>query len=142
MSLALVSALWSDNKLDTLGSAGLWWGMFLVQVMIYNLANTREKIDKIFKMITLSAALNGLTGTIQICTRLLNKFGYISEKFVLVTPFYKRLDEIVYTWLPFSIKTNTFSDRASGFYSNPNLLATYMAEKQYKRTYILGKYRK
>lgn len=126
MSLALVSALWSDNKLDTLGSAGLWWGMFLVQVMIYNLANTREKIDKIFKMITLSAALNGLTGTIQICTRLLNKFGYISEKFVLVTPFYKRLDEIVYTWLPFSIKTNTFSDRASGFYSNPNLLATYM----------------
>ena len=45
MTLALVSVLWSDTKLDTLGTAGLWWGMFLIQVMIYNLANTREKID-------------------------------------------------------------------------------------------------
>lgn len=126
MSLALVSVFWSDSKLDTLGSAGLWWGMFLVQVMIYNLVNTRERIDKIFKLITTSAALNGLLGTLQICTYVLNRYGYISEKLVLTTPFYKNLDKAVYTWLPFSIRTNTFADRASGFYSNPNLLATYM----------------
>ena len=126
MGLALISVLWSGSKLDTLGSAGLWWGMFLVQVMIYNLANTREKIDRILRLITLSAAVNGLVGTLQICTHMLHKFGYIGEKLVLVTPFYKGLDEAVYTWLPFSINTHTFADRASGFYSNPNLLATYM----------------
>ena len=126
MGLALISVLWSGSKLDTLGSAGLWWGMFLVQVMIYNLVNTREKIDRIFRLITLSAALNGLLGTLQVVTYMLNKFGHISEKLVIVNPFYKGLDAAVYTWLPFSIRTNTFSDRASGFYSNPNLLATYM----------------
>lgn len=127
MSLALISVLWSGTKLDTLGSAGLWWGMFLVQVMIYNLANTREKIDKILKLITGSAALNGLTGSLQMCSYYLNKKGILSSKFILTTPFYKSLDHVVYTWLPFSIRTNTFNDRASGFFSNPNLLATYMA---------------
>lgn len=126
MSFALLSALWSESKLDTLGTAGLWWGMFLVQVMIYNLANTRKKIDKLLKTITVSAAANGILGTAQILTHLLNKFGYISNKFVIVTPIYKTLDRLVYTWLPFSIRTNTFDDRASAFYSNPNLLCTYM----------------
>lgn len=126
MTLALASVLWSDTKLDTLGTAGLWWGMFLVQVMIYNLANTREKIDKLLKLITVSAAINGVVGSLQICTHLLNKIGILSDKLVLITPFYKNLDKAVYTWLPFSIRTNTFSDRASGFFSNPNLLATYM----------------
>ena len=126
MCLALLSALWSDSKLDTLGSAGLWWGMFLIQVMIYNLVKTRERIDKVFKTITLSAAANGITGTLQIITYMLYDLGYISEKFVFVTPFYKNLDYAVYSWLPFSINTNTFDDRASGFYSNPNLLCTSM----------------
>lgn len=126
MLLALASTLWSETKLDTLGTAGLWWGMFLVQVMIYNLANTRKRIDKIFKLITLSAAINGFLGTLQICTYTLNKFGYIGNNLVVITPFYKSLDKAVYTWLPFNIRTNTFADRASGFFSNPNLLATYM----------------
>ena len=126
MTLALVSVLWSDTKLDTLGTAGLWWGMFLIQVMIYNLANTREKIDNILKVITVSAGINGILGTIQILTHLFNKMGYISKSLVVVTPFYRDIDKAVYTWLPFEIRTNTFSDRASGFFSNPNLLATYM----------------
>ena len=126
MSFALLSALWSDSKLDTLGSAGLWWGMFLIQVMIYNLVNTRERIDKVLKTITFSAAANGIAGTLQICTYMLYDLGYISEKFVFTTPFYKNIDYAVYSWLPFSINTNTFDDRASGFYSNPNLLCTSM----------------
>lgn len=126
MLLALISVLWSDTKLDTLGTAGLWWGMFLIQVMIYNLANTRAKIDTILKAITVSASINGLLGTFQILSRLFCNMGVLSEKLVVVTPFYKRLDKAVYTWLPFSIRTNTFSDRASAFFSNPNLFATYM----------------
>ncbi|MDE5604680.1 MAG: O-antigen ligase family protein [Eubacterium sp.] len=126
MSLALLSALWSDSKLDTLGAAGLWWGMFLIQVMIYNLVNTRKKIDNVLKTITLSATANGIIGAIQICTYLLYDLGYISKKFVFITPFYKNLDYAVYSWLPFRINTKTFDDRASGFYSNPNLLCTSM----------------
>lgn len=126
MSLALLSTLWSGTKLDTLGTAGLWWGMFLVQVMIYNLGTTRKRIDRILKLIVYGGIANSICGVIQICTYTLNKFGHLSEKFILLTPFYKSLDKAVYTWLPFQIKTNTFADRASGFFSNPNLLATYL----------------
>lgn len=126
MALALVSVLWSDTKLDTLGTAGLWWGMFLIQVMIYNLGTTRMRIDRILKLIVYGGIANGICGTIQICTYTLHKFGYVGKNLVLITPFYKTLDKAVYTWLPFEIKTNTFADRASGFFSNPNLLATYM----------------
>ncbi len=126
MTLALVSVIWSNTKLDTLGMAGLWWGMFLVQVMIFNLANTRERIYKLLKLISLSAAANGIVATIQVCSYAFHKAGYIPKSLVLPTPFYKNFDKAVYTWLPFEIKTNTFDDRASGFFSNPNLLATYM----------------
>lgn len=126
MSMALASVLWSDTKLDTLGTAGLWWGMFLVQVMIYNLGTTRKRIDRILKLIVCGGIINSICGTIQICTYALHKFGHLNEKFIFVTPFYKSLDKAVYTWLPFEIKTNTFADRASGFFSNPNLLATYL----------------
>lgn len=126
MTLALVSVIWSKTKLDTLGMAGLWWGMFLVQVMIFNLANTKQKINKLLKLIVASASINGLVGAIQICSYALYDAGYISQRFVLQTPFYKGFDEMIYTWLPFEIITNTFDDRASGFFSNPNLLASYM----------------
>lgn len=126
MTFSLISVLWSDTKLDTLGSIGLWWAVFLILVMIYNLADTKQKIDEIIKYAVLSGALNGLLGTLQICTHVLNRYGYISEKLVVTTPFYKGLDKAVYTWLPFKISTNTFSDRASGFFSNPNLLTSYM----------------
>lgn len=126
MSLALISVLWSHTPLDTLGSAGLWWGMFLVQVMIYNLCTTRLKIDKILNIIIISAAINGIVGSIQLSSYMLNEFGYIPKSLVFPNPFYKSLDKTVYTWLPFEIRTNTFADRASGFYSNPNLLATHM----------------
>lgn len=126
MSLALVSVLWSDSKLDTLGCAGLWWGMFLCQVMINNLANTKEKIRKILELIVSSAAINGFIGAIQICTYTLFDAGYISKAFVLVNPFYKTLDKAVYSALPFSIITKTFDDRASAFFSNPNLLASFL----------------
>lgn len=126
MALALVSVIWSKTKLDTLGMAGLWWGMFLVQVMIYNLANTKQRINKLLKLIVSSAAINGIIGAIQVCTFAFYEAGYIPQNLVLQTPFYKDFDKMVYTWLPFEIITNTFDDRASGFFSNPNLLATYM----------------
>ena len=60
MSLALISTLWSGTKLDTLGTAGLWWGMFLVQVMIYNLGTTRKRIDRILKLIVYSGVANSI----------------------------------------------------------------------------------
>lgn len=126
MSLALLSVFWSDTKLDTLGTAGLWWAVFLILVMIYNLADTRRKIDDVLKAAVYSGAVNGVVGTIQVCTYALSKAGYISKSLVLPTPIYKTLDKTVYTWLPFEIRTNTFSDRASGFFSNPNLLSTYL----------------
>ncbi len=126
MSFALLSVFWSDTKLDTLGTAGLWWAVFLILVMIYNLADTPDKIDSVVQSAVYGAAANGFVGAIQICTYALNRAGYISKSFVLPTPFYRDLDKAVYTWLPFKIETNTFSNRASGFFSNPNLLASYL----------------
>lgn len=126
MFLALVSTLWSDTKFSTFSTAMLWWGMFLIEVMIFNLARTREKIDKILTAMVYSGGLNALVGTIQICTYTLYRFGYISKSAVLTTPFYRELDKAVYSVLPFDISTSMWTSRASGFFSNPNLLATYM----------------
>lgn len=126
MTYALVSTLWSDTKFSTFATASLWWGMFLIQVMIYNLARDRKKIDSILNAMAISGAITGVIGAIQSLTYLLNKFGHIGKEFVLVTPLYKKLDKFIYTSLPFEISTKTFDSRASGAFSNPNLLATYM----------------
>ncbi len=126
MAIAVISTLWSETKFSTFATAMLWWGMFLVEVMIYNLARTRRKIDKILTAMVYSGALNGIVGTVQICSYILYKFGIISKSAVLVTPFYRNLDMMVYSVLPFEISTSLWSTRASGFFSNPNLLATYM----------------
>lgn len=126
MALALVSTLWSGTKFSSFSTAMLWWGMFLAEVMIYNLARTRQKIDRILSLMVISGGLNGLIGSIQICTYTLHKFEYIPKKFVLTTPFYKNIDKAVYEFLPFEISTKMWTTRASGFFSNPNLLSTYM----------------
>jgi len=127
MSLALVSVIWSDTKFSTFSTAMLWWGMFLVQVMIYNLVRTRRQIDRILSLMVVSGAVNGIVAILQICSHTLYKYDYITKSQVFVTPFYKPLDKLVYNWLPFDINTTLWWDsRASGFFSNPNLLATYM----------------
>lgn len=126
MALALLSVLWSGTKFSSFSTAMLWWGMFLVEVMIYNLARTRQKIDRILSLMVISGGINGLVGAIQICTYTLHKFEYIPKEFVLTTPFYKNLDQAVYDFLPFEISTKMWTTRASGFFSNPNLLSTYM----------------
>lgn len=126
MALALVSVLWSDTKLSTAATALMWWGMFLVEVMIYNLARTRQKIDRILSAMVVSGGINGFVGALQICSYTLYRFDIIPKGLVFVTPFYRKLDAAVYDILPFNISTNMWSTRASGFFSNPNLLATYM----------------
>lgn len=126
MALALVSVLWSDTKFSSLATALLWWGMFLVEVMIYNLARTRQKIDRILSAMVVSGGINGFVGAAQIVTYTLYRFDYIPKSFVFVTPFYRNLDRAIYEVLPFEISTSMWTSRASGFFSNPNLLATYM----------------
>lgn len=137
MGYMLLSTLWSDTKLDTLGMSGLWFGMLLVQVMIYNLARTKERVDTILKTVVFGASVNGLVASVQIVTYLLFKENLISQKFVLVTPFYKTLDKIVYSSLPFEISTKTFDDRACGFFSNPNLLASLLVASLPIAIYLL-----
>lgn len=126
MCYAILSTAWSETKFSTFATAALWWGMFLIEIMIYNLARNREKIDTILRIVTGSACVNGVIGIIQICTYMLNQRGIIGKGAVLVTPLYKSLDKFVYTKLPFVISTKTFDSRASGTFSNPNLLATQM----------------
>lgn len=126
LCMAIVSTLWSETKLSTFATAALWWGMFLVEIMIFNLVTTKKKLRRALTAMTLSGAVNGAVGALQICTYSLHKFGIIGENAVFVTPFYREFDKAVYSWLPFKIITNAWSSRASGFFSNPNLLATYM----------------
>ena len=127
MAYSVLSTLWSDTKMTTFATAMMWWGMFLIEVMIYNLARTRKKIDRILATMTAAGALNGFVAVLQICSYTLYRYDYITKAQVFTTPFYKPIDKLVYTWLPFDINTTLWWDsRASGFYSNPNLLATYM----------------
>ncbi len=126
MTYMLISAIWSKTRLDTLGCAGLWWAVILIQVMIYNLARTKEKIDKVIKALVASAAINGIVGAAQMISYILLINKKITENQIIVTPVYRYLDKAVYKALPFKIVTNMWKQRASGFFSNPNLLATFM----------------
>lgn len=126
MIYMLVSALWSQTKLDTLGSAGLWWAVILIQIMIYNLARTKERVQKVITAVVASAATNGIIGATQFVTYCLYKNDIIAKKWVLTTPLYRNLDKTVYKWMPFEIVTRMWKKRASGCFSNPNLLATFM----------------
>ena len=127
MAFSVLSTLWSDTKFTSFATAMMWWGMFLIEVMIYNLARTRKKIDRILATMTAAGSLNGIVAILQICSYTLYRYDYIEKSQVFVTPFYKPLDKLVYTWLPFDIDTTLWWDsRASGFFSNPNLLATYL----------------
>lgn len=126
MCYMMLSALWSDTIMDSIAMAALWFGMFLIQVMIFNLARTKERIDTLLKSIVFGASMNGLLASLQIVSYMLYDREIIAKDWVLVTPFYKVLDKAVYSALPFKIMTNTFDDRASGFFSNPNLLATLL----------------
>ena len=100
--------------------------MILMQIMIYNLARTKERIKIVITAFVASAALNGLVGAIQIGSYALWINGKLSQSAVLTTPYYRNLDAFIYDLLPFEISTNMWSSRASGFFSNPNLLATMM----------------
>ena len=126
MGYMLISTFWSPTKLDTLGCAGLWWGMFLIQVMIFNLARTKERIKKIITAIVIPAAINSVIGVIQLVTFVLFKNGLIKKEQVLITPVYRLLDNYVYKKMPFKILLKFFDSRASGFFSNPNLLASFL----------------
>lgn len=126
MGLALISTIWSGTKFSTFSTAMLWWGMFLIEVMIYNLAVTRQRIDKILSTMVISGGINGFIGALQICSYTLYRFGLIPKHLVFVTPFYRYIDQAVYDVLPFEISTSMWASRASGFFSNPNLLSTYM----------------
>lgn len=126
MVYMLISTLWSQTKLDTLGCAGLWWAVILIQIMIYNLARTKERIKKVISTIVASASANGLIGAIQFISYCLYKNDLIPKSLVLTTPLYRNLDQAIYAWMPFEISTNMWEKRASGCFSNPNLLATFM----------------
>lgn len=127
MTFSVISTIWSDTKFTSFATAMLWWGLFLIEVMIYNLASTRKKIDRILATMTAAGSLNGIVAILQICSYTLYRYGHITKSQVFTTPFYKPLDKLVYTWLPFDIDTTLWWDsRASGFFSNPNLLATYL----------------
>ena len=49
MGYAILSTLWSPTSFSTFSTAALWWGMFLLQVMIYNLARSRDKLMRCCK---------------------------------------------------------------------------------------------
>lgn len=93
--------------------------MFLLQVMIYNLARSRDKIDALLQTCTASACVNGVIGTLQICGYTLNRYDCIPDGAVLVTPLYKGLDKFVYTHLPFAISTKTLTPEPAALFPIP-----------------------
>lgn len=137
MVYMLVSTLWSSTKLDTLGCAGLWWAVILMQIMIYNLARTKERIKKVISVFVAAASANGIIGAIQFITYCLYMNSLIPKSMVLTTPLYRKLDQAIYGWMPFQIKTDMWEKRASGCFSNPNLLATFMIAAYPLAIYLL-----
>lgn len=120
----LAASLWSATKLFSAAMAGLFFWMFLAELMIDNLCTSQEKLNSALKYFAWSASALGALGVLQFFSRKLAEV--LSIKSIIPDPLYRNLDAAVFRILPFSVKDGFFDDRSSGTFTNPNLYTTIL----------------
>lgn len=114
----LISALWSKTASFSLLIALMWLGMFLCMVLVANIVNSEERLNKILYITVVVAGIVGLIGILQI------GFKYIGIKFP--NPFWNFVTEKVIDVLPLNIPYKKFPARAASTFDNPLILTTYL----------------
>ena len=124
---SIISTIWSRNPLYTLASSLLLLLMFLGQISISALADSKKSLRLFLHLLLYSATIVGGIGALQAFVSYL-RYAEIVD-IPLPNPLYLPLDNLVFKLLSnigISIKTKPFLGRANSTFSNPNLYVAFL----------------
>jgi len=140
LALQFVQVLNADFKVSGLGFALLWFAMFMGYIFVADLADTKERIEKILFTTTVTGGIAGAIGFMQMV--LYHYGGLIHEKLrFLFNPFWDFFHEAVLKFValvfPDSLehhfgidfdtaKVSNFATRACSTFSNPIFFAAFL----------------
>ena len=116
----LFSILWARIKVDTAFTVFVWMCGLAVYFIIFNLSDTKEKIENLVLCLVGSAAANSLVGIAQM------SFMAVGKKELLPSPLYERVDSWFYALTNYPNFSEASADRVSGCFSNPLALSTFL----------------
>lgn len=128
MVFYLATFLYSDTKIYSILIALLWMGMFLGQLMLANLVDTKERLEKVLLLFVYSGSLSAAIGLLQSFFFLLKKYELLPV--ALPNPLSAPLDNAIFNFLSdtlgLKMVMTTFQTRACGTFNNPNIFAAFL----------------
>ena len=136
-----IGVFYSGTKIYSFFIVLLWIGMMLGQVIVSNLALTKQKLDSALEAVSVSGGVVGFIGILEM--------AFSGKPFTFPNPFWSFLDKIALDILPVQINTRFITERANSTFENPNVFASFMViifplaiysffnEKNKKRKWIL-----
>lgn len=140
LALQFVQVLNADFKVSGLGFALLWFAMFMGYIFIQDLADTKERINRILFTATITGGIAGAVGFAQMV--LYHYGGLIHEKLRFIfNPFWDFFHEgtLKFVALVFpdslehhfgidfdTVKVSNFATRACSTFSNPIFFAAFL----------------
>ena len=116
----LFSIVWAKIKVDTAHYMFVWLCGLAVYLIIFNLSNTKEKIENLILCLVGSAAANSLVGIAQM------SFMAIGKKEYFPSPLYESIDNWFYALTNYPHFSESSADRVSGCFSNPLALSAFL----------------
>ncbi|NLA77635.1 MAG: O-antigen ligase family protein [Clostridiales bacterium] len=130
MIFQLVTVIWSGHKILTVAIALMWMGMFLGQLTVTNMITKEELLDRFMYTASSTSAVMGAIALVQMgIYRLFPTDTIVAQKGVFdiayaFNPFWRKLDDAVFSVIPIDILDILEFDRALSTYSNPLLFAS------------------
>lgn len=140
LGIQFIHILRSDFKVYSLGFSLLWLVMFMGYIFVAELANTRERINKILFTSTVAGGIAGGIGAAQML--LYHYGGIVNEKFRFVfnpfwDVFHKGVVKLMAVIVPDglashfgvdfdTVRVSSFATRACSTFSNPIFYATFL----------------
>ena len=127
IAYCFLTAVWAGNPLYTLASATLLFLMFLGQISISVLADSKKNLRNILHLILYSGTIVGGIGAVQAVVSYLRYSKIVDIPFP--NPFYLHLDSAIFDFLinfGIDMKTKPFLGRANGTFSNPNIYVAFL----------------
>lgn len=114
----VITLVYSQNRISTLSTIGMWLFFFVVYLILYNLLTDADRYDSIMLYITGTAGLVGLIACLQY------RIGFFTNGNPIQV--WEWLDNIVYSFLPIEVSKTPYILRACSTFSNPNVLSMYL----------------
>lgn len=118
--LCLCSITWAKIKIDTAHCAFVWLCSVAVYLIIFNLSDTKEKIENIVLCFVGSAAANSFIGIVQM------SFMAVGKPEIVPSPLYGKIDRWFSQLANYPQFSEAAADRVSGCFSNPLALSAFL----------------